>query len=421
MGAEVTTSGLRAGGFWAHRARSLVLAQLERLERGVLEVREGDAVLVFGAADPVEPLEAVLEVHDPRFWERAAWGGSIGAGEAFCEGLWSSPDLTALARVFARNLTALDRIDGRFGRLVKPLRRGLHRLRNNSRSGSRRNIAAHYDTGNEFFSTFLDPTLTYSCAIFPEEHSTLEEAQRHKLDTICRRLELASGDRLVEIGTGWGALAVHAARHYGCRVTTTTISNRQLEYSRAMVRREGLDDWVDVVQLDYRDLPEAALGPFDKLVSIEMIEAVGHRYLPAYFETIARLLAPGGRALIQAITIPDDRYELYRREVDFIQHAIFPGALLPSVRRMRDCIARTGALTLLHLHDISRHYATTLHAWRDRFLDRESEIATLGLDAFERRKWRYYFDYCAGGFLERTIGDVQLLLEAESPATGAAG
>lgn len=394
---------------WLRRqARSLVVSRLEKLAEGRLSIREHGEVRRFG--DPgTFPLEGTIAIHDSAFWERVAWGGSVGAAEAFCDGFWSTADLTTVVRIFARNQDALQGMDSGFGSLAAPVRRLLHRMRSNTRSGSIRNIAAHYDTGNEFFSEFLDSTLTYSCAIFPDALSTLETAQQWKLDTICRKLGLGRDDHLLEIGTGWGGLAIHAARKYGCRVTTTTISKRQFEYTSKAVETAGLEDRITLLQSDYRDLPAALDERFDKLVSIEMIEAVGHGYLPAYFEVIGRMLKPDGLALLQAITIPDQKYDAYRKSVDFIQKYIFPGALLPSMARIQDCVRTRTDLRLLDVEDLTPHYARTLKSWSDRFEAREDEIATLGLSEAERRKWKYYFGYCEGGFLERTIGDVQIL------------
>jgi cyclopropane-fatty-acyl-phospholipid synthase len=390
------------------QARGLVIGRLEKLAAGRVSIQEDGEVRRFGTPGTF-PLEGTITIHDSAFWERVAWGGSIGAGEAFCDGFWSTPDLTAVVRIFARNQDALHGVDSGFGALAAPARRLLHRMRSNTKSGSIRNIAAHYDTGNEFFSKFLDSTLTYSCAIFPDALSTLETAQQWKLDTVCKKLELGRGDHLLEIGTGWGALAIHAARKYGCRVTTTTISQRQFEYASKAVAAAGLNDRITLLQSDYRDLPAALDERFDKLVSIEMIEAVGHSYLPRYFEVISRMLKADGLALLQAITIPDQKYDAYRKSVDFIQQYIFPGALLPSMARIQQCVRTRTDLRLLDVEDLTPHYARTLKAWNDRFEAREDEIAELGLSETERRKWKYYFGYCEGGFLERTIGDVQIL------------
>ncbi|MDH3253974.1 MAG: cyclopropane-fatty-acyl-phospholipid synthase family protein [Acidobacteriota bacterium] len=385
-----------------------MIGKLARITAGRLTVVESGERRHFGTRGTF-PLEGTVVVHDSAFWERVAWGGSIGAGEAYCDGLWSTPDLTTVVRILARNQEVLQVMDSGIGSLAAPLHRFLHRQRTNTKSGSIRNIAAHYDTGNEFFSTFLDATLTYSCAIFPDALSTLETAQEWKLDTICTKLGLDPDDHLLEIGTGWGGLAIHAARKYGCRVTTTTISQQQFSYASRAVAEADLEDRITVLQADYRDLPAAVNERFDKLASIEMIEAVGHRYLPTYFDVIDRMLKPDGLVLLQAITIPDQRYETYRRSVDFIQHYIFPGAILPSMARIQECVKKRTDLRLVDVEDLTPHYARTLKAWSDRFETREDEIAALGLSEAERKKWKYYFGYCEGGFLERTIGNVHML------------
>lgn len=395
---------------WAERvARRLVLNRLRWIESGRLEVRENGSLHVFGgpAGDP--PLAARMTVTDPACWHSLAWGGSIGAAEAYCEGLWSAPDPTAVVRVLARNRDALERVDGGTASMLKPLRRVFHRLRRNNRTGSRRNIAAHYDAGNALFAAFLDPTMTYSGGVFDHEDASLEEAQRTKLDLVCRKLDVGPDDRLVEIGSGWGSFAIHAAGNYGCRVVTTTISERQFRHTERAVAEAGLADRVTVLNEDYRALPARFPGGFDKLASIEMIEAVGHDYLPAYLRTVSELLAPDGLALLQAILIPDQRYERYRRSVDFIQRHIFPGGLLPSLARIQACAAEASDLRLLDLDDLTPHYARTLAEWRARFDTREADIAALGLPSPERRKWRFYFAYCEAGFLERTVASTQLL------------
>ncbi|MGB5341008.1 MAG: cyclopropane-fatty-acyl-phospholipid synthase family protein [Thermoanaerobaculia bacterium] len=403
-------SGNRSEPWLRGLARRLALSRLQKIEQGRLVVLEGDSQLEFGTAEADFPVSARVVIHHGAFWEQLAWGGSVGAGEAYCDGLWSTPDLTDVVRVLARNRDAMDEFDQGTARITAPVRWLLHKLRGNSRAGSLRNISAHYDTGNEFFSQFLDPTLTYSCAIFPDALSTLETAQQWKLDTICQKLELDSNDRLVEIGTGWGSLAIHAARKYGCDVVTTTISEEQFRYASQAVADAGLAGKVTVLKQDYRGLPATLVERFDKLVSVEMIEAVGHAYLPRYLEVLGQLVKPDGLALIQAILIPDQRYESYRRSVDFIQHYIFPGGLLPSLGRIQQCMMNGTDLRLVDLEDLTPHYARTLVEWRRRFSANEDKIAALGLSEAERRKWKFYFSYCEGGFLERTVAGVQLLL-----------
>lgn len=434
-GASLSSAGL--SGAWLNRlARRLLLPRLESIRDGRLTLIDGDQRWTVGErarpSDSVaSALVAEIQVHDPRFYGAVAFGGAVGAGEAYIYGWWTADDLVAVVRILARNRDALDGMERGTARLMQPLRKLFHFLHRNTRAGSRRNIAAHYDLGNDFYRLFLDPTLMYSCALFaqeapvepegePEQHSDpdarLHQASLAKLDLICRKLQLQPDDEVVEIGTGWGGFAVHAAEHYGCRVTTTTISAQQYDYAVERVRRAGLEDRVTVIREDYRDLVERlgvhrrAGGGFDKLVSIEMIEAVGHKYLDAYFATVSTLLKPDGMALIQAITMADDQYERYRHGVDFIQRYIFPGSLLPSVASMSASLARASDLRLFHLHDITPHYALTLHHWRRRFFARLDEVRALGFSEDFRRMWDYYFCYCEGAFDERVIGDVQLLL-----------
>jgi len=390
---------------------------LERLERGRIHLVEGDSRKSFGRVTRGVPLEGTVFVHDAAFFRSLALGGGVGAGEAYRDGLWRADDLTTVLRILALNRASLEGLEQGLARLKDPVRKWAHRLRRNSREGSRRNIHAHYDLGNDFYSLFLDPTMTYSCGVFPRgsdpdpatdegRAGALELASTAKLDLICRKLELAPGDRVLEIGTGWGGFAVHAARHYGCTVETTTISREQFDFARERIRREGLDGEVTVLLEDYRDLR----GTYDKLVSIEMIEAVGERYLDRFFQVCSERLEADGMMLLQAIVISDQTFERYRRGVDFIQRHIFPGCFLPSVGAIADRLARVTDLRLFHLHDITPHYATTLRLWRKRFLDRAEELQALGFDDAFLRLWEYYFRYCEAGFEERVIGDLQLLL-----------
>jgi cyclopropane-fatty-acyl-phospholipid synthase len=324
----------------------------------------------------------------------------------------------ALIRIFARNQETFTPTERRVANALRPFKRLYHYLRHNSPAGSRRNIAAHYDLGEQFYALFLDPTMTYSCGIFPSSDATLEEASREKLDRICRKLELGPEDHVLEIGTGWGSFAQHAAEVYGCRVTTTTISKRQHEYATRRMAARGLEGRVTVLSTDYRQLT----GVYDKLVAIEMIEAVGHRYLPTFLATCERLLKPEGLAALQAITIAEEHYERYRRSVDFIQHYVFPGSCLISMDHFRESLKRSTRLDLAGCEDITPHYARTLRAWRERFMARREEVHALGFPEPFLRLWEYYLAYCEAGFLEERIGDVQLLLAgpARSPSGSAA-
>lgn len=401
--------------------RRLILDKL-RLKRGGLRLVDRDTVLAeLGEPWPEAPLRAVVQVLDDRFWPKVAFGGSIGAAEAYVAGYWRADDLVRALRLFLMNYDVLEELERGTGRLLAPLHRAVQRLRANTRRGSRRNIQAHYDLSNDFFELFLDRELMYSAAIWPAAGSAdgdpdaemddraLDRASWRKRERLCRKLALGPDDHLLEIGTGWGGFAIHAARRFGCRVTTTTISRAQHEAAVERVRAEGLEDRITVLLSDYRDLE----GRFDKLVSIEMIEAVGHRFLDGYFERCAALLRPHGRMALQVITIADRLYPQAKRSVDFIQRHIFPGSHLPSVGALAASIARTD-LQIVHLEDIGPHYALTLRAWRRRVLDRREAVRALGFSESFVRLWEYYLAYCEAGFLERTVGDAQIVLTKPS-------
>lgn len=387
-------------------ARRLVCTQFYTLQQGSLKVREaGQEDAVFGDGDTRHPA-AELVIHHPSAWRDMLTGGSIGAAESYVTGDWSTPDLVTLLRLFSRNLDHMNAFEDRFAWLTKPALRGLHWLNRNSLEGSRKNIEAHYDLGNELFELFLDPAMMYSSAIYPGEDSTLEEAAAHKLDVICRKLTLGPGDRVIEIGTGWGGFAIHAAKHFGCHVTTTTISREQLELTKRRVMEEGLEDQITLLFDDYRDLR----GQFDKLVSIEMIEAVGPQYLDSYLAQINRLLKPDGLALIQAINMPEQRYQRALKNVDFIQRYIFPGSFIPSFGAILGSVRERTNLVLTHAEDFGFHYARTLHDWCQRFMAQRQRLTALGYDDTFQRLWYFYFAYCEAGFSERAIGVSQILL-----------
>jgi cyclopropane-fatty-acyl-phospholipid synthase len=347
-----------------------------------------------------------LHVDDPRFYRLVAANGSVGAGEAYIDGLWRCDDVVTLIRVMVRNRDLLDGMETGLARLGGLALRAWHALNRNTRKGSRRNVAAHYDLGNTLFDLFLSGDLMYSSAIFAREDESLEVASRRKLVRICDKLELGPDDHVLEIGTGWGGFALHAATHHGCRVTTTTISQEQYELARERVRAAGLDERVTVLLKDYRELT----GRYDKLVSIEMIEAIGAAYMPAYFAAIARLLEDDGQALIQAITIEDHRYAQALKSVDYIKRYIFPGSFIPAVSAMLDAARHSSDLRLFHLEDIGPSYALTLRHWRERFMAKRDHVRAAGYDERFIRMWEFYLAYCEGGFRERSIGDVQMLL-----------
>ncbi len=380
-------------------------SSLSGLHSGQINLVDGDRSVQFGLVTPDFPVHSVVRVHDPGFYANLALGGSIGAAESYMMGQWSTDDLTGLIRLMVRNRDVLDGMESGLAKLSAPFRRVFHRFRRNDRSGSRKNILAHYDLGNDFYSLFLDESMTYSCGVFPDETSSLHEASITKIDRVCRKLDLHPSDHLVEIGTGWGALSIHAARNYGCRVTTTTISEEQFAFAEKRIAKAGLSEKITVVLLDYRDLE----GQFDKLVSVEMIEAVGDEYLDDYFGACSRLLKPEGLMAIQAIVMNDQHYDEYRKGVDFIQRYIFPGSCLPSMKRMLEATSRATDLRLTHMEDITPHYPRTLRAWRERFFERIEEVRALGFSDAFIRMWEFYLCYCEGGFLERYIGDVQLL------------
>jgi cyclopropane-fatty-acyl-phospholipid synthase len=388
-------------------ARRAVFARLATLREGLLRLRDGRETFAFGA-ERTGP-DATLDVLDPACYAEIAFGGSVGAGESYMRGEWRTPDLTALLRLMLRNREALDAMETGLARFSGPLRTAAHWLHRNTRAGSRRNISAHYDLGNEFFRLMLDETLMYSCALFERPEMTLAEAQHAKLDAICRKLALGPGDHLLEIGTGWGSLAIHAAARYGCRVTTTTISPSQFALATERVRAAGLADRVTVLRDDYRDLR----GTYDKLVSIEMIEAVGHQYYREFFRQCARRLAPGGRMLLQSITIADRHYARTRDEVDFIKRYIFPGSCLPAVSTLAQAMADASDLRIVHLEDIGPHYATTLARWRANFLANLDRVRELGYPDSFVRMWEFYLCYCEAGFAERALGDVQIVMTRE--------
>jgi cyclopropane-fatty-acyl-phospholipid synthase len=387
-------------------AARAVHQRLAGLAHGQITLVDGASHRRYGQRTALCPLSVTLHVHDPRFYSDIAFGGSIGAGEAYMQGYWSVNDLTELVRILLQNRDVLDGMETGLARLTVPLQKALHWLNRNTRDGSRRNIAAHYDLGNEFFALFLDSTMMYSSAIFTRPTMSLEAAQPARLDHICRKLDLTSRDHLLEIGTGWGGMAIYAAQHYGCRVTTTTISQEQFKLASERVRAAGLEDRVTVLLKDYRDLE----GSYDKLVSIEMIEAVGHDFYDTYFGTCSALLKPDGLMLLQAITIADQRYDAARKSVDFIQRYIFPGSCIPSVTAMNDSITRASDLKLAHLEDIGPHYATTLRLWRENFFRNIEAVRALGYPESFIRMWEFYLCYCEGGFEERALGDVHMLL-----------
>jgi cyclopropane-fatty-acyl-phospholipid synthase len=391
-------------------ARRIALALLSHTRRGELVLTEGQRSTRLGRVEDESALCARVEVRSPRFY-RSLLRGSVGLAESYVDGLWECDDLVALARIAARNVRSIDALRRAFAPVLAPVQRAAGWLRRNTPARARTRIAAHYDLGNELFAQFLDRTMMYSCAVFDEPGATLEQASLAKLERVCKKLRLAPEDHVLEIGTGWGGFAQYAAERYGCRVTTTTISAEQHEYAARRIRAAGLQDRVTVLCADYRDRAQLdAHGQYDKLVSIEMIEAVGWQYFATFFRRCSDLVAEHGAMLLQAIVIEDRAYEVEKAGRSFVNTHVFPGGCLPSLQLIARMVARVTDFREAQLEDITAHYATTLRLWRERFLASADRLPALGYDERFRRLWELYLSYCEGGFRERRIQDVQLLL-----------
>ncbi|WP_442871890.1 class I SAM-dependent methyltransferase [Colwellia sp. Bg11-28] len=396
---------LKAANWLDKRCRTLVLNIFSNLTYGQLEIVEGSVHSHFPEKVSEQSIKGKIHIHDPSVYRDFVKGGSIGASEAFIEGKWSSPNLTNVIRIFAKAQQQTDSLEANKSWMNRLKNTVSHWQNRNTQSGSKRNILAHYDLGNELYTRFLDPDMMYSSAIYPTEDASLDEAQQHKLATICQRLSLNEHDHLLEIGTGWGGLAIYAAQHYGCRVTTTTISDAQHAYAQARIEKLGLTDKITLLKEDYRNLT----GVFDKVVSIEMIEAVGYDFLPSFFKQCNDRLKVGGKLLIQSITIADQRFDYYKNNVDFIQRYIFPGGFLPSVNVLTQNITDHSELVVESLDDIGLDYAKTLAHWRENFLASWLELTQHDYDETFKRLWLYYFAYCEGAFLERSTSAVHLV------------
>ena len=387
-------------------SRRLFFALMNDFKTGILTLIEKNQQYPFGQSSKGISLQATIHVHHPRFYTSTVFGGSIGSAEAYMAGLWSTSHLTNVIRLVILNWQLMEKMDKGWSWLSDPVHKLYHYFRRNTLKGSKENIVVHYDLGNDFYRLFLDETLTYSCGIFEHENSTLKDASIEKYDRICRKLQLHPKDHVIEIGGGWGGFSIHAAKHYGCRVTTTTISDEQYALAEKRILTSGLSHRIRLLRKDYRHLG----GKFDKLVSIEMIEAVGHQYLNTFFGICSRLLKANGMMLLQAITIVDHMFDAHKRSVDFSKRYIFPGSCIPSIRAIMSSIARKTDLKLFHLEDITPHYVRTLAEWRKRFFDRIDDVRKMGFSDAFIRMWEYYLCYCEGGFAERYIGDVQMLL-----------
>ena len=384
--------------------KKLLLYQFKQIKYGCIILNEGDSKIVFG--DENSNLKVEAHVLSDEFYVLAGSGGDLGIAEAYSAGYWDADDMVKLIQIVIKNQEIQKSLEGGFAKFLNPINRYIHRSRRNTVSGSKENIVAHYDLSNEFFQTWLDKSMTYSCAIFEPENLSLYDASKEKLDRICRKLNIQSDDHIVEIGTGWGSFALHAVKKYDCRVTTTTISNRQYEYVAKLIEKEGVKDKITLLKNDYRELN----GQFDKLVSIEMIEAVGHNYIEQFFKTCSSLLKPNGLMAIQGITYHEQGFENHLKSVDFIKKYIFPGSNLISVNHVLSVIKGYTDLSLVHLEDITKYYAETLKLWRDKYKSEIKEIKRMGYSDEFLRMWDYYLIYCEAGFRERFIGDVQLVM-----------
>lgn len=387
-------------------ARRALHARLNSLKTGQIVITDGNEHRCYGQLTNELPLTAHIRVQDPRFYSEVAFGGSIGAGEAFIQGYWYCDELDTLVRILLQNRGVLENVDSGLAVIMKPVQRMLHWLNKNTHKGSRRNIAAHYDLGNDFYQLWLDERMMYSSAIYETPDMPLETAAVAKLDRICRKLELSPDDSVIEIGSGWGGFAIYAAQNYGCHVTTTTISKQQFAFASERIAAAGLEERITLLSQDYRELK----GGYDKLVSIEMIEAVGHQFHGTFFRKCCELLKPHGQMLLQAITIADQRYAAYKKSVDFIRRYIFPGGCLTSVTDMCRILTEETDMRVIDLEDIGPHYATTLREWRERFFAQIDKVRELGYSEEFIRMWNYYLCFCESAFVERAIGDVQMLM-----------
>jgi cyclopropane-fatty-acyl-phospholipid synthase len=410
MNTSIANNSIALGtssGFSDRMARNIIHKLLTGLSHGRLIIQENGEVMEYGEAREDASITANIHVKNPVAYRQLLTNGSIGGGEAYMAGTWDSPDLLQVVRLFGLNMQLVENFDQQPSWWKQQLNRVTQNvMRRNNRAGSKSNIQGHYDLSNDFFALFLDSSMMYSAAIFPSKDATLEQAAHYKIHHICERLQLSTEDHLLEIGSGWGGLAVYAAQQFGCKVTTTTISEEQYTMACQRVRDAGLENQVTVLKQDYRDLS----GHYDKLVSVEMIEAVGHKYYEQYFRQCSSLLKPDGLMLIQAITIADQRYAAAQKSMDFIQKYIFPGGSLPSQSVIAGHVARDTDMQIVGVEDITLDYARTLAAWRDRFLHRIDDVKALGFDDVFVRMWEFYLAYCEGGFMERVIGTSQILM-----------
>ena len=377
--------------------------KLSHLNVGCISVVDGVDKFSFG--DTGSELRVNVQVHSQEFYVMTGSGGAMGIAEAYILGYWTSDDVVMLMRIILKNRSILLSLNDGFAKILSPINKLIHRSRQNTLKGSKENILAHYDLSNDFYKLWLDPTMTYSCAYFKDTNTTLEDASIEKLDRMCRKLNLSEKDNILEVGTGWGSFSIHAAKNYGCSITTTTISDAQYEYAKARVVEEGLESKINVINKDYRKLD----GQYDKIVSIEMIEAVGYEYISEYFRKLSSLLKPDGLMALQGITYNDQNFDTYKDSVDFIKKYIFPGSCLISISQIIDVIKNKTDLSMIDMEDITRHYAETLNKWRKNFMSVLPEVKEMGYSKAFINMWEFYFLYCEAGFLERNIGDVQMV------------
>ena len=383
--------------------KSILLKKLNGIRFGRLTIVDGPSTFIYGDKD--SEFQATITVTSQEFYVFLGSGGTLGAAEAYTAGYWFADNLVSLVQIIIKNKKIMQNLESGLARLANPFNKIIHKRRQNSIEGSKKNILAHYDLSNEFYQLWLDSTMTYSCGVFLNDDSSMKEASIEKLDRFCRKLKLTKDDKVLEIGTGWGSFALHAAKNYGCHVTTTTISDKQFGYVSDLINKEGLSSQIALLNSDYRELE----GSFDKIVSIEMIEAVGPQHIPGFFDKVSTLLRPGGLMALQGITYNDPDFEAYKNSVDFIRKYIFPGGCLVSVSQIKESIKAKTDLTLVDLEDITQHYARTIKHWRQDFLKSLPEIRSLGFSESFIRIWEFYLVYCEAGFLENLIGDFQFV------------
>lgn len=399
---KLAQSGTSQNGFW----KGVLLSQLKKIDRGSLTVETNNGTQQLGSASQ-DRISATIQVTNSDFFRKACLGGSLGVADSYADGDWETDDLVSVFRLFLQNQDVMDGMEGGWASLLNRIARWGYLIgQKNTIKGSRKNIALHYDLGNDFYELMLDPTMTYSCGIFNSPESTLEEASLAKYDRIIDQLDIQPHHHVLEIGCGWGGFADRLAQRTQAKLTATTISDRQFEYAQNRIQKNGFEDRISIIKKDYRDL----VGQFDRIVSIEMIEAVGHEFLPGYFSKISDLLLPNGAAMIQGITMPDHRYRQYLKEVDYIRTRVFPGSCVPSASAMIEAAVKNSDLRPADLHDFGYHYSRTLREWRLRFLENEKSIKELGYDEHFRKAWIYYLCYCEAGFEEGYTGDIHLLL-----------